>query len=275
MTIKACHRREMRFLGSMLLCLLVLPVRSMSLFTSMKISRPLISVRQIFSPRNTRRCLTLGSSSSSLDMDEFMHNLSDLLDRSEQHDKAKTSKEDGWRRIDWRHHFEAWRASSSLLATEASPVEPVLIRNRLVYFKRDDKIKGAPISGNKARKMKALQSLSAQEFPACVVSFGGPQSNAMLALAAIVHFENHHHHHQADSKKVRFVYYTKTLPRFLRNQPNGNLFRAVALGMELVELSPQEYASLFGGEWGGPTEAPPMDPPVPADSLWVCLFSSV
>jgi hypothetical protein len=290
MTIKACICRPLTIPWIMLLCLL-LPVRSISAFTRMKFSTPL-AVRQLQgckSAHHTRRCLTLGSSScSSNEMDEFMTNLGKLLDRSEeeeaQHNKSKTPKveDDGWKRIDWKHRFEAWRALA-LPATEGSPVEPVLIRNRLVYMKRDDQIKlaqGAPISGNKVRKMKSLHQLTVQEFPACVVSFGGPQSNAMLALAAIVHFQNQQAEECDDSKpktentlplKKRFVYYTKTLPRFLRKQPNGNLFRAQALGMELVELSPKEYASLFGGEWGGPTEPPPIDPPVPGDSLWVCF----
>lgn len=287
MTSKACHCRPLTFLWTMLLCLIV-PVRSISVSTRMTISMPL-SVRQLLGctvAHHTRRCLTLGSSNiGSHEMDEFMNNLGELLDRSEeeQRDKSKTPRveDDGWRRIDWKSRFEAWRASA-LPTTEGSPVEPVLIRNRLVYMKRDDRIKlaqGAPISGNKARKMKSLHQLSAQEFPACVVSFGGPQSNAMLALAAIVHFQNLQAEAGDNSEPKakntrplkRFVYYTKTLPRFLRNQPNGNLFRAQALGMELVELSPQEYAILFGGEWGGPTEPPPMDPPVPGDSLWVCF----
>ena len=43
--------------------------------------------------------------------------------------------------------------------------------------------------------------------------------------------------------------------------------------MELVELSAEEYGTLFGGEWGGPTEPPAsLAPPVPGDSLWVSVI---
>jgi 1-aminocyclopropane-1-carboxylate deaminase/D-cysteine desulfhydrase-like pyridoxal-dependent ACC family enzyme len=178
-----------------------------------------------------------------------------------------------------------------------SPVEKVLVRDRLVYLKRDDQLRvaGPRLSGNKARKMLSLALLSDEDFPECIVSYGGPQSNAMLALAAIVHFRNISNKDRVadvdDSKepnsaedtddaslrwqdqprkKHRFVYYTKRLPRFLRNQPNGNLFRAQSLGIELEELSPVEYNRLFGGDWAGSAYPPSgIVPPVPSKSLYV------
>ena len=79
-------------------------------------------------------------------------------------------------------------------------------------------------------------------------------------------------------KRIRFVYYTKKLPRWLRNQPSGNLLRATSLGMELVELSPARYTQLFGGESGGSSEPPQgLEPPASDDDggddgtrcLWV------
>jgi 1-aminocyclopropane-1-carboxylate deaminase/D-cysteine desulfhydrase-like pyridoxal-dependent ACC family enzyme len=177
-------------------------------------------------------------------------------------------------------------------------------------LKRDDllRLKGSNVSGNKARKMYSLNQLPTHDFPDCVVSYGGPQSNAMVALAAIVHSKNvemgttsiqsvpdfegatienfltntdyfedeesqvniHDVTGPAVTPKKRFVYYTKKLPRFLRANPNGNLFRAKMLGMELVELSNKDYASLFGSESGGKPEAPTgLDPPVPGKSLWI------
>ncbi|CAB9499173.1 Inherit from COG: 1-aminocyclopropane-1-carboxylate deaminase [Seminavis robusta] len=206
------------------------------------------------------------------DMDEFMDNLGDMLENPSSTVVEKNSRgEDGWMHVDWKHHFQEWRKSTSALMSSwtESPVERVLIRNRLVYWKRDDQLKlAASISGNKARKMIALQDM--QDFPDCVVSYGGPQSNAMVALAAIVHYQSQRN--TDTTKKKRFVYYTKTLPKFLRDKPNGNLFRAQALGMELIELSPHEYANLFGGEWGGPTTPPPQLEPAPMPnkkSLWI------
>ena len=191
-----------------------------------------------------------------------------------------------------------------------SPIEAIFVRDRLVFLKRDDllRLKGSNVSGNKARKMYGLNHLPAQDFPDCVVSYGGPQSNAMVALAAIVHSKNvemekttaesapdfegatienfltntdyiNDEESQitiddvsgpAVTPKKRFVYYTKKLPRFLRDNPNGNLFRAKMLGMELVELSNNDYASFFGSESGGKPEAPTgLDPPVPGKSLWI------
>lgn len=236
-----------------------------------------------------------------------------------------------------------------------SAVECLLIRDRLVYVKRDDALHlpSSNVSGNKARKFLSLNNLPAEEFPDAIVSFGGPQSNAMVALAAIVSSKNAeleekegdgsqreepilsegrmegerdifwqldvqeedgsdgkvgekcnedknstpdtsdnkpislsnssksssspslpNHNKQSplpnDNKKLRFIYYTKTMPRYLRKNPNGNLLRALALGMELRTLSHEEYRRLFGGLHGGSALAPAdLDPPVPGRSLWI------
>lgn len=163
--------------------------------------------------------------------------------------------------------------------------------------------------------MLSLNEIPADQFPSCLVSYGGPQSNAMLALAAICNFKSRealgititatidkddidmdydeespillteadqtyddeddedslpNHPSPRPQVQKRFVYYTKKLPRFLRNQPSGNLYRAKTLGMELVELNPQDYNDWFGGDSGGSPE-PPMGlkAPVARDSVWV------
>jgi hypothetical protein len=182
----------------------------------------------------------------------------------------------GWRSIDWK----AQKSNIKQPVISPSPVDVVMVRDRLVYLKRDDQLRlpGSQISGNKARKMLALNDLAKEDFPTCLVSYGGPQSNAMLALAAIVRFQNEKAGLGTDDPdRKRFVYYAKKLPRFLRNQPNGNLYRALALGMELVEVSAEEYKDLFGGDWGGQSEAPKsLQAPVPSDSVWVrnvaCIY---
>ena len=73
-----------------------------------------------------------------------------------------------------------------------STVERILIRDRLVYVKRDDALHlpFSNISGNKARKFLSLNNIPAADFPDVIVSYGGPQSNAMVALAAIVSSKN-------------------------------------------------------------------------------------
>jgi 1-aminocyclopropane-1-carboxylate deaminase len=172
-----------------------------------------------------------------------------------------------------------------------SPVEEMIINGRRVFIKRDDllRLPGSGISGNKARKMFALNTIPADKFPTCVVSYGGPQSNSMLALAAVVNYKNRElmgsnsaaaaaaagddddDLEEQSPQPIRFVYYTKKLPRFLRKQASGNLFRALTLGMEIVELSHKEYQNLFGGEWGGSAEPPiGLVPPIQTrSSLWV------
>lgn len=202
-----------------------------------------------------------------------------------------------------------------------SSVERLLIRDRLVFLKRDDclHLPGSNISGNKARKFLSLNNLPAGEFPNAIVSFGGPQSNAMVALAAIVSSKNAELRDDggssnsggeqidlqnngmvgdmfweldvvddeisvsnnvgnsksatketSDEPQKRFIYYTKPLPRYLRKNPNGNLLRALALGMEIRTLPHDEYTRLFGGLHGGSSLAPAdLDPPLPGKSLWV------
>ena len=199
---------------------------------------------------------------------------------------------------------------------QPSPVHLSLVRDRMVYIKRDDhlQLKGSNVSGNKARKFLALNELPMEDFPDAIVSYGGPQSNAMLALAAIVNArnvelnmsehdldsaeslefneiendawfhddndlddqetktgdENSVHSVNSQEGRKRFIYYTKKLPRYLRKQPNGNLLRALALGMEIIEVSNDDYNERFGGNDGGSETAPSeIDPPVPMKSLWV------
>jgi 1-aminocyclopropane-1-carboxylate deaminase len=247
-----------------------------------RISRPKYLAYYI--PRNV-----IQFSTSNFDdlMDEVDHLLSEL------HSKSVTETQKEWRILD----YIKVSSSTKARATKASPVEQKTIRNRTVYIKRDDlmRLEGSQISGNKARKMLTMNEISAKDFPTCLVSYGGPQSNAMLALAAIVNYKNRqlqpnveddgtktnynrvasnsvesNSTDQQDAPTKRFVYYTKTLPRFLRNQPSGNLFRALSLGMELIELTSQEYNNMFESESGGSPEPPlRLKPPVPGDTVWV------
>ena len=86
----------------------------------------------------------------------------------------------------------------STLHPAPSPMETILLDDRILYVKRDDllRLPGSHISGNKARKFLALNSvIPEKDLPSCIVSHGGPQSNSMLALAALCH-----------SKSIRFVW---------------------------------------------------------------------
>ena len=77
------------------------------------------------------------------------------------------------------------------------------------------------VCGNKARK---FASLCARPRLPALVSHGGPQSNAMLALAAL-----------AAARGAELTYHTKPLPGWLRAAPTGSLAEARRLGMTLVE----------------------------------------
>lgn len=66
-----------------------------------------------------------------------------------------------------------------------------------------------------------------------LLSFGGTQSNAMLAIAQLAHI-----------KRTPFTYFSRGLA-VQDAQPAGNLEAALALGMRHVTLSPEDYQSLF------------------------------
>ena len=148
-----------------------------------------------------------------------------------------------------------------------SPIEKCIVRDRILYLKRDDllRLPDSNISGNKARKLYALNGIPAHSFPKLIISYGGSQSNAMLALAAIVNSKNYQNYNNGQNrnsssklnsssnsneqgesndkneKKYKFLNYTKKLPRWLRKTPSGSFLRAKSLGMEIVELSPTMY----------------------------------
>ena len=141
----------------------------------------------------------------------------------------------------------------------ASPIEAFSLRGTQLLVKRDDRLAlGSGVSGNKARKLLALEAMSPG--PSLIGSFGGHQSNAMAALAAV-----------ADAHGARFLYFTKPLPRWLAAAPSGNLERALSLGMELVELADAEYASLFGAGGGVLPAVAPRPPAalLPPEALWL------
>jgi 1-aminocyclopropane-1-carboxylate deaminase/D-cysteine desulfhydrase-like pyridoxal-dependent ACC family enzyme len=110
-----------------------------------------------------------------------------------------------------------------------SRVSKHIFRGVPFYIKRDDentvfgdKKYRNVISGNKTRKL--LELSKKEPFPKVVVSYGGAQSNSMLAIAKVV----------ANSDHSKFLYLTKALPKFLKNIPTGNLKVAISLGMQVI-----------------------------------------
>ncbi|PJA27935.1 MAG: hypothetical protein CO188_11305, partial [Zetaproteobacteria bacterium CG_4_9_14_3_um_filter_54_145] len=109
-----------------------------------------------------------------------------------------------------------------------SAVERITLRGREFHIKRDDLIDPL-LSGNKYRKLYSLIHTPADQYRR-IVSYGGTQSNAMLSIAALCRQKGWH-----------FDYTAKTVASHLKLAPSGNLRVALALGMRLHEVAPEQY----------------------------------
>ncbi|MGB1310984.1 MAG: 1-aminocyclopropane-1-carboxylate deaminase [Leucothrix sp.] len=95
--------------------------------------------------------------------------------------------------------------------------ESIYFAGRQYIIKRDDLL--LPIGGNKARKLHHLSQQDLSNIKG-IVSYGGAQSNAMLALAQFCHL-----------KSLTFDYYTRPVPKWLAQKPNGNLAASLSYSM--------------------------------------------
>jgi len=111
---------------------------------------------------------------------------------------------------------------------QASPITKLFLDGREFLVKRDDLI-DPYLAGNKYRKLYKLLK-TPKESLLSVISYGGTQSNAMLALAAL-----------CQKKGWQFVYYTKPVSQFLKEHKEGNYADALSLGMEHRELEENLY----------------------------------
>lgn len=109
-----------------------------------------------------------------------------------------------------------------------SPVSKIALDGRLFYVKRDDLIDPF-LAGNKYRKLYTLLKTPSNKFNK-IISYGGTQSNAMLAIAAM-----------CKNKGWEFVYYTKPLSDEQKSENCGNFYHAKNLGMLHVEIQHQFY----------------------------------
>jgi 1-aminocyclopropane-1-carboxylate deaminase/D-cysteine desulfhydrase-like pyridoxal-dependent ACC family enzyme len=112
------------------------------------------------------------------------------------------------------------------LKVQNSPVEQVSFQGRTYYIKRDDLLH--PFPGNKARKLTGLLQKDWSKISR-VVSHGGTQSNAMLAIARLARYKN-----------CTFDYYTRLAPEWLKEHPVGNLKAALALHMQWHETESEK-----------------------------------
>lgn len=113
-----------------------------------------------------------------------------------------------------------------------SAVETFRFRGTIYYIKRDDTLDTC-LSGNKYRKLYTLLQTPKTEYEQ-LISHGGVQSNAMVALACL-----------CAQKGWEFHYYTKHCPPQQKVAPSGNLQRALALGMQLHECGKGYDEQLF------------------------------
>jgi len=117
-------------------------------------------------------------------------------------------------------------------------------RGRRVVVKRDDLLRTVGgLNGNKARKFAHLERQLFEgkrgdglDRELVVVSHGGLQSNAMLALARLCAS-----HRSIRAAKTRLLYFTRPAPPHL-HVPHGNFKRALDMDMEWVPLDPCIYS---------------------------------
>jgi len=103
-----------------------------------------------------------------------------------------------------------------------SVIEKIQYNGKNYLLKRDDLIH-PEFSGNKARKFYYYFKADLSNYNT-LVSFGGNQSNAMYSLSAL-----------AKLKKMNLKYYTRPIPKFLKENPVGNYKHALENGMKIIE----------------------------------------
>jgi 1-aminocyclopropane-1-carboxylate deaminase/D-cysteine desulfhydrase-like pyridoxal-dependent ACC family enzyme len=101
-----------------------------------------------------------------------------------------------------------------------SPISSFIWHDRCFFVKRDELLH-PDLGGNKARKLAYLLADDYKDITT-VISYGGVQSNFMVALATI-----------AKLKHWQFIYYAYDPAEIARLNPQGNLASALANGMQL------------------------------------------
>lgn len=109
-----------------------------------------------------------------------------------------------------------------------SPISEIELDGRVFFVKRDDLINPF-LAGNKFRKLYRLLYTPSNKFNK-IISYGGTQSNAMLAIASL-----------CQRKSWEFIYYTKPVSLTQKSQKTGNFFHALSLGMQHVEIQEMHY----------------------------------
>ena len=109
-----------------------------------------------------------------------------------------------------------------------SPISKINLDGRDFYVKREDLIDPF-LAGNKYRKLYTLLQTPPNNLNK-IISYGGTQSNAMLAMASM-----------CKTKGWEFIYYTKPISKTQRELQSGNYYHAKRLGMWHVEIEYELY----------------------------------
>jgi 1-aminocyclopropane-1-carboxylate deaminase/D-cysteine desulfhydrase-like pyridoxal-dependent ACC family enzyme len=115
---------------------------------------------------------------------------------------------------------------ASVLKTPLSQMRtslaPVSIFGRAAFIIRDDMVSTAMggLRGNKARKFKSLLSNLSER--SNILSYGGCQSNALLALSRI-----------ASAKASSLHYFTSVISPDIKKNPTGNYKQSILLGAKV------------------------------------------
>ncbi len=113
-----------------------------------------------------------------------------------------------------------------------SPISKIILEGREFFVKRDDLIDPF-LAGNKYRKLYTLLKTPNNTYNT-IISYGGTQSNAMLAIAAM-----------CEKKNWQFIYYTKKLSATQKNTLDGNYAQALSLGMKHIEIENEYYRNFI------------------------------
>ena len=105
----------------------------------------------------------------------------------------------------------------------SSPLSEIIVDGREFLVKRDDLI-DPYLAGNKYRKLYALLNTPKEKYET-IISYGGTQSNAMLAIAAL-----------CKQKQWHFIYYSKPVSKQQKESSLGNYAQALSLGMQHIEI---------------------------------------
>ena len=113
-----------------------------------------------------------------------------------------------------------------------STISKINLDGRDFYVKRDD-LTDIYLSGNKYRKLYTLLQTPKQNLKK-IISYGGSQSNAMLAIARM-----------CELKSWEFIYYTKILSNKQKEESLGNFYLAKKLNMKHIEIGHELYRSFI------------------------------